>query len=118
MQNKISLALILLVVIISNFLVPSNVLAQSPNYFTVVPLDEFGQVTDTLKANQGDIVYVELQGNVLPGYYWGAVMVTTEDADIISIEESYDYWYNGMGLWWTDASADLTRGGGRLSLLL
>ena len=52
--------------------------------FTAVPLDEFGQVTDALRANQDDICYVELRGNVPPGYYWGAVKITTEDADIIS----------------------------------
>ncbi|MBI5779852.1 MAG: hypothetical protein HZA49_10440, partial [Planctomycetes bacterium] len=110
MQNKISLFLIVLVVFISNFLLPSEVIAQTPD-FTAVALDEFGQVTDTLRANQDDIVYVELQGDVLPGYYWGAVKVTTEDADIISIEESYDNWYNGISLWWSSASANPLYGG-------
>ncbi|MBI5779228.1 MAG: hypothetical protein HZA49_07215, partial [Planctomycetes bacterium] len=88
----------------------SNAYAQTPD-FTAVALDEFGQVTDTLRANQDDIVYVELQGDVLPGYYWGAIKVTTEDADIISIEESYDNWYNGISLWWSSASANPLYGG-------
>ncbi|HLD36295.1 MAG TPA: VCBS repeat-containing protein [Planctomycetota bacterium] len=84
---------------------------SSSGFFTAVALDEFGQVTDTLRAKQDDICYVELRGNVPAGYYWGAVKVTTADADIISIEESYDWWYNGIGLWWSTASADPTRGG-------
>ncbi|MBI5779948.1 MAG: hypothetical protein HZA49_10925, partial [Planctomycetes bacterium] len=92
------------------FLSASGLYAQAPN-FTAVALDEFGQVTDTLRANQDDIVYVELQGDVLPGYYWGAIKVTTEDADIISIEESYDRWYNGISLWWSSASANPLYGG-------
>ena len=91
-----------------------TVIVQSvpvPNYFTVVPLDEFGQVTEALKVNPDDICYVELRGHVPPGYYWGAVKITTADADIISIEESYDYWYNGISLWWTTASSNPLYGG-------
>jgi len=79
--------------------------------FTIVPLDEYGNVINALRANTGDTVYVELQGNVPPGYYWGNVLVTAEGANIISIEESYDNWDNGMGLWWTEASSYIANGG-------
>lgn len=78
--------------------------------FTVVALDEFYRPTDTIKANVNDVVYIELQG-VTAGYYNGAILVQTTGADIISIEESYDYWWNGIGLWWTPTSADQSRGG-------
>ena len=100
------------------FVSASGLYAQTPD-FTAVALDEFGRPADTLKANPGDVVYLEIQGVVSPtAYLWGAVMVEVSSAQILSVEESYDYWHSGMGLWWTDASADLTRGGGRLSLLL
>lgn len=118
MQNKISLSLILLVVIIAISVLPSQVAAQTPD-FTAVALDEFGQPASALKANPGDVVYIEIQGVVSPvAYLWGAVMVEVSSGQIISVEESYDYWHSGMGLWWTDASADPIRGGGRRSLLL
>lgn len=78
--------------------------------FTVVALDEFYRPTDTLKANLNDVVYIELQG-VTAGYYNGAILVQATGADIISIEESYDFWWSGIGLWWTPASADPARGG-------
>lgn len=93
------------------FLSASGLYAQTPD-FTAVALDEFGQPVDTLKANPGDVVYLEIQGLVSPtAYWWGAVMVEVSSAQILSVEESYDYWHSGMGLWWTDASEDPTRGG-------
>ncbi|MEW6027373.1 MAG: hypothetical protein AB1599_08785 [Planctomycetota bacterium] len=98
---------------------PPRTLTTNPYLgLTAVPLDEFGQVTETLKGNIGDVVYVELRGEVLPDYYWGAVLAKVTGADIVSLEESYDWWWNGMGFWWTTASADPARGGGRRSLLL
>ncbi|MEW6027204.1 MAG: hypothetical protein AB1599_07915, partial [Planctomycetota bacterium] len=111
MLNKMCLSLILLVVIISNFLLPSEASAQTPD-FTAVALDEFGRPVDALKANPGDVVYIEIQGVVSPvAYLWGAVKVEVSSGQITSLEESYDWWHNGMGLWWTDASADPARGG-------
>ena len=106
--------LVLLILFVS----ASGLYAQTPD-FTAVALDEFGQPASDLKANPGDVVYIEIQGVVSPvAYLWGAVMVEVSSAQIFSVEESYDWWWHGMGLWWTDASEDPNRGGGRLSLLL
>ncbi|MBI5778136.1 MAG: hypothetical protein HZA49_01600 [Planctomycetes bacterium] len=99
--------LVLLVLLVS----ASGLYAQAPN-FTAVALDEFGQPVDVLKANPGDVVYIEIQGVVSPvAYLWGAVMVEVSSARILSVEESYDYWHSGIGSWWTEAAADPTRGG-------
>ncbi|MBI4835096.1 MAG: hypothetical protein HY811_09805 [Planctomycetes bacterium] len=75
------------------------------------PLDDFGVITEALMGNVDDVVYVELQLNLAPRYYWGAVLAKVTGADIISIEESYDTWNTGMGLWWMSFSADPARGG-------
>jgi len=83
----------------------SSVFAQAPD-FTLTAEDG----TNTIKGNPGDIVTLVLKGEEgqTPGYYWGAVQVdfTQGVQEVISVEEDYRNWWNGMGLWWTTASGE------------
>jgi len=78
----------------------SGLYAQYPS-FTLTSEDP----PNPVKGNPGDIVTFVLKGTT-PGYYWGAVQVdfTQGVQQVISVEEDYRNWWNGMGLWWTTAS--------------
>ncbi|MEW6026192.1 MAG: RHS repeat-associated core domain-containing protein [Planctomycetota bacterium] len=91
------------------FISVSGAYAQQAPSFTITAEDG----SNTIKGNHGDIVTVVLKGTT-PGYNWGAVQVdfTQGVQEVISVEEYYRGWYDGMGLWWTTASADPARGGG------
>ncbi|HLD36506.1 MAG TPA: fibronectin type III domain-containing protein [Planctomycetota bacterium] len=69
--------------------------------------------TNTVKGNPGDIVTLVLKGEP-DGYNWGAVQVdfTQGVEQVISVEEDYRNWWDGMGLWWTLESSYPSNGGG------
>jgi len=96
------------ILVILSFYSTGIVYAQAPEF--VVVADDG---TNTIKGNAGDTVTLTLYGVPQGAYQGGAKLQLTDPTagELKSGEESHDFFYNGIMLWWTPTSADPGRGG-------